>query len=375
MAAAEGLAASKRAGKSNAFALVRARPLNGGPLLAHLAAHQLTPLDSFFVRNHGEVPDIDARTFRLRVGGLARTPLNLSLSELKQDFPLVEVEAALQCAGNRRKELLSVAPVFGEILWGPEAISNARWGGVRLRDVLAKARPLRSARHASLVGLDQVAKLGATIPFGGSIPIRKARAPEVLLAFEMNGRPLPPVHGGPLRALVPGYIGARSVKWIGAIELTRKPSTNAFQRRTYKRVPAGATARQMDRARPIGEAPLNCAICTPADGEAVKGPTVRLRGYAFSNGGRRIARVEVSGDGGRTWRRARLEAATSPWALRRWRAELPMEGPRLHVVARCFDSAGHGQPASLQRAWNAGGYVNSAWHRVSVVESARARED
>jgi sulfite oxidase len=183
----------------------------------------------------------------------------------------------------------------------------------------------------------------------------------------MNGRPLRPEHGAPLRAVVPAYIGARSVKWLGRIELTRTPSNNIFQARTYKRVPQGATPADLEQARPMGDAPLNCAICAPGDGARISGPKVRLEGYAVAAGGRRVSKVEVSSDGGRSWARARLRGHPSPWAWRLWSASVSLpEGP-FEIVARCFDSAGRGQPARLASAWNAGGYGNNAWHRIRVV--------
>jgi len=311
--------ASRKAppGKAPGFTVLRARPFNGGLPLGALVRHPVTPAELFFVRSHAAVPRIDARRFRLLVGGLVKRPLSLSLEELRRDFPKVRVEAALECAGNRRKELLSIAPVFGELAWGPEAVSDAVWGGVRLRDVLKTAGVQGGARHASFVGLDRVRKEGAVTPFGASVPLAKALAKEVLLAYEMNGRPLKPDHGAPLRVVVPGYIGARSVKWLGRIELTRSPSTNLFQARTYKRVPRGATAKDLERARPMGDAPLNCAIGSPEDGARVRGPMATVRGYAVASGGHSVSRVELSLDGGRTWKRAKLARGASPWAWRR----------------------------------------------------------
>jgi len=347
--------------------VLRARPYNGGPPLGELVRHSVTPTELFFVRSHAEVPRIDPRRFRLHVGGLVKRPLSLSLLELQRDFPKVRVEAALECAGNRRKELLSIAPVFGELAWGPEAVADAVWGGVPLRDVLRAAGVGRGARHASFEGLDRVSKEGVVTPFGSSVPLAKAISKEVLLAYEMNGRPLQPIHGAPLRVVVPGYIGARSVKWLDRIELTRSPSSNVFQARTYKRVPRGASAKDLERARPMGDAPLNCAIGSPSEGARVQGPRVTVKGYALASGGHSVSRVEVSPDGGLTWNRARLSRGASPWAWRLWSVDLKLaEGP-VELVARCFDTAGHRQPARLAAAWNAGGYGNNAWHRAHVV--------
>src|SRR5215203_1211359 len=154
----------------------------------------VTPKELFYVRNHGPTPEIDPASYRLTVSGLVERSLELALEEIKNEFPKEVVVAAIHCAGNRRDELMEVAGIPGEIPWNVGAIGNARWGGVRLREVLMPAEVEAEARHAAFLGLDEP-KEGDSPNFGGSIPIKKAISPDVLLAYEMNDEPLPLEHG------------------------------------------------------------------------------------------------------------------------------------------------------------------------------------
>ena len=221
-------------------------PLNMGAPLEVIRQAFVTPQDCFFVRNHSAVPHMDVQRYRLLVRGRVQVPLELSLDELRADFPPSTVMATLQCAGHRRNELAAFRPIPGEIPWGAETIGNAVWRGVALREVLRAAGVWESVQHVAFLGLDAVHKDGERFAFGGSIPIEKAMSAEVLLAYEMNGRPLPPQHGFPLRVLVPGYIGARSVKWLASIVLQDAPSTNHYQAHAYKVFPSPLQAENAD---------------------------------------------------------------------------------------------------------------------------------
>src|SRR5262249_28072208 len=150
------------------------------------------------------------------------------------------------CAGHRRDELATVEPIPGEIPWGAEAIGNAVWRGVTLREVLLAAGVGPEVQHVAFLGLDAMHKGGGRVAFGGSISIEKGMSAEVLLAYEMNGQPLPPHHGFPLRVLVPGYIGARSVKWLASIVLQDAPSSNYYQAHAYKVFPSHIQAERAD---------------------------------------------------------------------------------------------------------------------------------
>ncbi|HEY4575526.1 MAG TPA: molybdopterin-dependent oxidoreductase [Thermoanaerobaculia bacterium] len=345
-------------------------PLNAEPEPGALIASFRTPNDLFFIRNHGDIPRVDPGTYRLIVDGLVERPLSLSLDDLRSFAPAT-VGATLQCAGNRRRELIEVSPIPNELPWGSEAVSNAEWSGVPLREVLLAAGPRPAARHAAFLGLDETERHGHRFQFGGSIPLEKAMHPEVLLADRMNGEPLPPAHGAPLRVVVPGYIGARSVKWISRITLRETPSDNYFQAKAYRLFPAavGPDDVDWDTGMMLGESPVNSVICSPVSGERLPAGRVTVRGWAVAGGGREIARVDVSTDGGGTWKTAELGAGESGWTWRQWQAALDLAPGEHEILCRAFDSAAQTQPAHPSQVWNFKGYANNAWHRVRVVAS------
>src|SRR5215210_7417585 len=173
-------------------------PFNAGPPPKLLRQSYITPTALFFVRNHGDVPKVEADAYRLEVTGRVLQPLTLSLDDIKNNFEHVDVSATLQCAGNRREELSAVKPIPNELGWGVDAISHAVWGGTRLRDVLAAASVESEAGfrlHVEFGGLDETERHNKRFRYGSSIPLAKGLSPEVILAYEMNSEPLTPVHG------------------------------------------------------------------------------------------------------------------------------------------------------------------------------------
>jgi len=357
--------------KHSRFRVLDAEPYNGEAPLSLLVEHPETPADLFYVRNHAPVPEVDPEAFRLEVDGLVRRPLSLSLAKLGREFPQAEVPATLQCAGNRRDELVRVRPVPGETPWSAGAISHGRWRGVPLAAVLAAAGVYEGAAHVAFAGLDVVEKRGESFPYGGSIPLGRARAtdgsPPVLLAWELNGEPLTPAHGFPLRVVVPGYIGARSVKWLASIRVQEAPSDNYYQARAYKLFPhhVGPADADWSRGLMLGELSLTSAIGRPVDGEEVPAGATTVIGYAMAGGDRTVERVELSRDGGQSW--TWCEHAPAPpgaWTL--WRAEIDLEPGDHELVCRAWDSAANTQPEAVAPLWNFKGYMNNAWHRVRV---------
>jgi sulfite oxidase len=260
---------------------------------------------------------------------------------------------------------MAVRDIEGEIPWGARVIGTAGWTGVALSEVLARAGVLPSATHVELEGADAVEGGGR---FGGSIPLHKAQSYEVLLVWAMNGEPLAPVHGGPLRALVPGYIGARSVKWLRHVRVIDGPSDNPFQAVGYRLHPPQAEKATADPSEgmPLGELGVNSAILSPVDGERLRPGPVEVRGYAITGGDSRVARVDVSADGGRTWQTAQLEEDQGRWAWRLWRARVELAAGETELVARAMDTAANTQPESAASLWNFQGYANNAWSRVRV---------
>jgi len=332
-----------------------------------VAGAPVTPVDAFYVRNHGAVPAADAATFRLRVDGLVDRPLELSLDELRDGrFAEHEVLATLQCAGNRRADFIAVRDIPGEAPWGPGATGTAAWRGVALADVLAAAAPRAEATDVAFVGADMAADADPPQRFAGSIPRRKAERREVLLAWEMNGAPLSGVHGAPLRVVVPGWIGARSVKWLERIELRAQPSDGYFQATAYRLLAPGETPAP-GRGVELGEVAVNSDVLVPDDGARVPAGTVEISGYAFAGGERSVVRVDVSTDGGRHFAEAELLDDLGRWAWRLWRARVELAPGEHEIVARAWDSAAATQPESAAAVWNPKGYVNNAWARVRVV--------
>jgi len=344
-------------------------PLNAEPALADLVQSWITPTPAFYIRNHGSIPKLATGSFRLKVEGLVRKPLELSLRELAGRFPAAAAVATMTCAGNRRYEHSKVKKVGG-VQWREGAIGNARWAGVRLSDVLKAAGLKPEARHVWFDGLDEIDHKGKTIVFGGSIPLEKAMAdtkamPGTLLCTQMNGKPLTPAHGAPLRTVVPGYIGARSVKWLGRIVVSDRPSPNHYVADAYKIVTEGDKL-ELAEAGPIYTMPLNSVICAPSDGAKLKSGTVRVAGYALPPGrpGRSVARVEISTDDGRTFRPATITSARREYCWVLWSADVPVSATTTQLIVRCVDSAGHAQPRTVP--WNMKGYMYNAWHRVPV---------
>jgi sulfite oxidase len=327
----------------------------------------VTPTNQFFNRSHAPTPTIDPATWRLEVDGLVDRQRSFTLEELRA-FPRRTVTATLVCAGLRRDEFLSLGPLPGELPWGPEPISTGEWTGVMLRDVLAAAGVRDSACHVQFVGLDCVERHGERFGFGGSIDLAKALRSEVLLATELNGDPLPPDHGFPLRVVVPGWIGARSVKWLGRITLAAEPSSNYFQAKAYRvqRQLNPADPRDVSAGVALSTVPLNAVILNPTPGRIVTSGAVTVRGWAMGSEGRRPRSVELSPDGGRSWVGARIALGGAEWSWIFWEATVELARGAHVLVARATDSTGTAQPETLAETWNVKGYGNNAWHRVPV---------
>jgi sulfite oxidase len=344
-------------------------PFNAETGLAALAEGPVTATDAFYVRGHGAVPEIDPAAWRLRVHGLVERELDLSLVTLHEAFREREVTATLQCAGNRRAGLMAIRDIPGEAPWGPGATGTATWTGVALADVLGLAAPRDGAAHVAFDGADWCPEATPPQRFGGSVPLDKACRPEVLLAWAMNGEPLAPVHGAPLRVVVPGYIGARSVKWLERIEVRASPWPGYFQDVVYRLLPEDGTPGPGE-GMPLGIAALNADVLAPADGATVPAGPVEVRGYAFAGGERHVARVDVSLDGGRTWRQATLLDDLGRWAWRHWRTTVDLTPGEHEIVVRAWDSSAATQPEDEAALWNPKGYVNNARPRIRVRAAA-----
>ena len=348
-------------------------PDNAEPPLEKLRENFITPCDQFYIRNHAEIPDIDRKKFCLRVNGMVERELNLSFDDLINSFSKHTVMATLECAGNRRTELMAVAPIQGEVPWREGVIGNASWSGVRLKDVLKAAGVKPGALYVEFMGAEDVFRYGQNVGFGASIPIEKALTDDVLLAYEMNEKPLEPTHGFPLRAMVPGYIGARSVKWLIKITLQENVSKNYFQDRAYRLFPPEARPETVDWSSglQLSEIGLNCVITSPKNESTVCDEIVTVKGFAIGEGGKKIERVEVSVDRGETWTCAIITEGNEEWCWSFWELQLKLKNGEDEILARAFDVAGNTQPEEVGSLWNFKGYMNNAWHRIKVKISSK----
>ncbi len=345
-----------------------AEPFNAGPPLAELGRHPITPVDLFYVRNHGDAPAIEAGTHRLTVDGMVARPLTMRLRDLAARFERRTIVTTVQCAGNRRAGLSALAPTRSPLQWEADAIGTAEWSGFALDDVLSAAGLVPAAQHVAFVGGDTCRPSdGPVTAFGGSVPIEVACSGRVLLADRMNGAPLNRIHGAPLRAVVTGYIGARSVKWLTRVTVQDHPSDNWYQQQDYRlRLGGREHFASLREGSMLGETAITSAITEPAPGDRLTGPRITIRGYAVAGHGRDIARVEVSSDAGASWLSAQVDDGPfGAWRL--WRVDLDVEDGPHELIVRAWDDAGAGQPADVADVWNADGYTNTAWDRLTVL--------
>uniref|UniRef100_A0A8D0BJM4 Sulfite oxidase, mitochondrial n=1 Tax=Salvator merianae TaxID=96440 RepID=A0A8D0BJM4_SALMN len=349
------------------------KPFNAEPPVELISENYLTPSQLFFKRNHLPVPEVDPAAYRLRVQGASGKTLSLSLQDIKKKFPKHEVTAALQCAGNRRGEMNAIKNT-NRLGWNVGAISNARWGGARLRDVLLKAGYKQDDEgHVCFEGLDR--DQSGTV-YGASIPFKKAMSPEgdVLLAYEMNGEELPRDHGFPLRVVVPGIVGARNVKWLAQITVGPEESQSHWQQKDYKGFSPSVTWDTVDfsRAPAIQDLPIQSAITEPCQNASVSPGELTVKGYAWSGGGREVIRVDVSLDGGKSWKVAKLTGEEQlpgrAWAWKLWQLNtcVPAGTKELNIVCKAVDTSYSVQPDTVKPIWNILGVLNNAWHRVRV---------
>jgi DMSO/TMAO reductase YedYZ molybdopterin-dependent catalytic subunit len=314
----------------------------------------------FFKRNQGQIMSspADLETWRLSIQGLVGKSLELCFADILS-MPKVEVANTLECSGNSRSLLAEKASGNP---WTIGGVGNAVWGGVRLAQVLEKAAISSPAAHVGFEGLDQ--PLGsAGIQFVRSIPLAKAME-STILAYEMNGEPLPLEHGYPLRALALGWTGANCVKWLSRITLLEEPWAGFYMDKVYRIFQKGEDPASGEVVTAI---PLKSIITAPQNQAALSRGTVSIRGAAFA-GEADIARVEVSLDGGGSWQTAEFIGPHEPYAWRRWEYRWTASAPGQYtIMARATDSTGNVQPASA--SWNVLGYGNNGIqeHAVSVV--------
>ncbi len=321
--------------------------------------HGITPRGQFYRRTNFYVPEIDPASWELQVCGEVEAPFTLDLDELRA-LPRHSVAMTMECAGNARR---LVTPATPGHQWEHGAVSTAVFTGVSLRTLLERARPGAGAVEVLFTGADTGSVGGGrTEPFARRIPLALAQDPDVLLAWEMNGEPLPAEHGYPLRLVVPRWYGVASVKWLTEVRVIAEPFRGHFQFEKY--VYLGEPG--IEDGTPVTRMRVRSLIAQPSAGDEVTGGVpVEIRGCAWS-GDAPVERVEVSADGGRTWSAAQLGAAPSAHAAAPWRLLwIPPRAGAAELIARATDAAGHTQP--LDCVWNELGYGNNAVQRVPVT--------
>ncbi|KAL3720407.1 hypothetical protein ACJRO7_005255 [Eucalyptus globulus] len=360
-------------------------PFNAEPPRSALVSSYVTPVDLFYKRNHGPIPLVDdLDSYYVTIDGLIEGPKKISMRDLWA-LPKYSVTATLQCAGNRRTAMSKVRKVRG-VGWDISALGNAVWGGAKLADVLELVGVPKltsvtrsGGKHVEFVSVDRCKEENGG-PYKASIPLSQATNPDadVLLAYEMNGETLNRDHGYPLRGVVPGVIGARSVKWLDSINIISEECQGFFMQKDYKMFPPTVNWDNIDWStrKPQMDFPVQCAICSLEDVNAIQPGKVKVSGYATSGGGRGIERVDISINGGKNWVEAsRYQKDGIPydsndicsdkwaWVLFEATVDIPHD---TEIVAKAVDTAANVQPENVETIWNLRGILNTSWHRVQV---------
>ena len=359
--------AAVMADKVSAMQVHSERPLTGSVSAEH-HNYAVTPNDRMFVRNNLFTPDLDAAKHRLTVKGLVGNELTFSIEELKKAFPAVVMQGMLECAGSGRS---AYVPNASGTRWLPTGgMGCPRWTGVRLQDVLNAAGVRPGAVHVSGQGGDFGA-VATAAPVIRSIPLSKAMEPNTLIAWAMNGAPLPRVHGYPLRLVVPGWVGSASTKWLHTLTVLDAPFKGTYMDRSYRipRYPVKPGDRMPQDAVSTEAWPVKSMITHPAPNAVFKvGKPALIEGRAWVGEGE-IARVELSFNEGVTWQRAALDAGTDRYAWRVFSHAYTARTPGyVTVLARATDDKGNMQP--IVSAWNPLGYFWNGLHRVGFVVEA-----
>ncbi len=325
------------------------------------ATSWITPVNHFYVRNHMFEPaSFELNDWRINLGGEVTSPATFTIADLHA-LPQHTVVNTLECAGNGRS---FQRPQVPGIQWGKGTVGNARFRGPRLRDILQKAELKTTGKHVMFHGADTVP--GKVPPFARSIPIEKVMDENTLLATHMNDEPLSENHGFPVRALVPGWVGAASCKWLTEIKVLDKEFEGNFMKPGY-RFPnhpgKPGEAINPDDTHPLTSLVVKSLIALPDDAR-LAGRSHKIQGMAWA-GEADVVKVEISTDGGSTWKSAKLGHEKAKYAWRMWSFswKAPKSGDYT-ILSRATDSQGHTQPATA--VWNPSGYFYNAYDQVKV---------
>ena len=359
-------AAAETGGQPAAQPLIThvARPLDA-ETPSQIFTQYLTPNERFFIRSHFGPPAPELVTpsvWRLSVAGSVERPLSLSLDDLST-FDEITITAVVQCSGNGRAFYRPKAP---GVQWETGAVGNARWTGIRLRNVLQRAGLKGRARHLQLQGADR--PVVASVPlFTRSIPIEKALHPDTILATRMNGAPLPLLHGAPLRLITPGWMADSCVKWLTDLTVQEEEAKGYYMQTAYRYpsrpVKPGEVIAPQD-LKPVEAMVVKSVIAAPQQGATLAVGAAMVQGVAWTGEGR-IVKVEVSTDEGRTWEQAELVGEDVPYAWRQWQFLWRTKGSgRRTILSRATDDRGQVPP--MTSPWNPGGFLWNSVDRVQV---------
>jgi sulfite oxidase len=359
-----GPAAAGWADEVGAGLIVRnSRPLDLETPVTALDRRWLTPNELFFVRSHLSVPAVDLVVpWSVEVGGLADRPVTIGLADLDA-LQQVTIPAVLQCSGNGRANFRPIVP---GVSWDRGAVGHAEWTGVRLRDLLERVRVKAGAAHVHTLGADAPPS-PKTPAYLRSIPLEKALDPSTILATRMNGDPLPVLHGGPVRLVVPGWTGNHWMKWLRRLTISADEAPGTYQQSGYKmpKVPAppGADLKPSDLVS-LTTMNVKSLITHPAAGTVLKPGRHEVRGVAWTGDGH-VTKVEFSTEGdGSSWSPATLQGEPRMGSWRMWRATWDVKkAGRYTLLARATDSNGQVQPETVP--WNRSGYLWNGYDRVT----------
>jgi DMSO/TMAO reductase YedYZ molybdopterin-dependent catalytic subunit len=322
--------------------------------------HDLTPAGLHYRLIHFDIPQVDAGRWALRIDGLVGRPLTLTVAELRA-MRAETLRVTLECAGNGRAQ---VSPRYPSVPWQEEGVSTAEWTGVPLAGLLRAAGLLGGARDIVFRGADRGIDRGVEHDFARSLSPAEAQRDGVLVAYAMNGQPLPPQHGFPLRLVVPGWYGMASVKWLQHIEAIDRPFDGLQQARGYHfRKEAG------EQGVPCTHMRVNSLMAPPglpdfySRTRVLQPGRVNVAGRAWTGNGVGVSRVEFAIDG--AWRDAELEARGHRWSWQGWQAEWDAVPGDHELACRATDAEGNIQP--LEPVWDIAGFGNNAVQRVGVI--------
>ncbi|KAE8652087.1 hypothetical protein Csa_018542 [Cucumis sativus] len=366
-------------------------PFNSEPPLDHLMRHGfITPAPLHYVRNHGPVPKTDWSSWTIDVTGLVENPTSFTLDQLVNNFRSLEFPVTIMCSGNRRKEQNMVKQTIG-FHWGAAVTSTSLWRGVPLREVLKRCGIFSRQRGALYVWMEGADNLpgGGGCSYGTSIRREMAMDPsrDIIIAYKQNGDPLPPDHGFPVRMIVPGFTGGRMVKWLKRIIVTNRESDNYYHFMDNRVLPSHVDSSELAHAegwwyKPeyvIYEMNINSVITTPSHNETLLiNSETTLSTYTLRDthipvsGGKKVTRVQVTLDGGETWKICNLEYHEKPnkygkyWCWIFWSVDveiLDLFGSK-QIAVRAWDETTNTQPENLN--WNLMGMMNNSWYRIKI---------